>query len=185
MFWVGPKPSRLTCESSCFTNVYMKIKGRTKAGTTILAVRVPVKLKNRLEGLARSTASSRSRLAAEALESYVDEQESQLARIDQGIRDADAGRVVPHEEVKRYLQSWGRKRKLPLPVCNPYANRLDRAGVVGPVGGRALQWSSKGHRPETVWQRISGRAWNIWRSFRTWASRAAGPEQGLLSSLLL
>jgi len=95
----------------------MKIKGRTKAGTTILAVRVPVKLKNRLEGLARSTASSRSRLAAEALESYVDEQESQLARIDRGIRDADAGRVVPHEEVKRYLQSWGRKRKLPLPVC--------------------------------------------------------------------
>jgi predicted transcriptional regulator len=95
----------------------MKIKGRTKAGTTILAVRVPIKLKTRLEGLARSTASSRSRLAAEALKSYVDEQESQLARIDQGIRDADAGRVVPHEEVKRYLQSWGRKRKLPLPVC--------------------------------------------------------------------
>jgi len=95
----------------------MKIKGTTKAGTAILAVRVPIKLKNRLEGLARSTASNRSQLAAEALESYVDEQESQLARIDQGIRDADAGRVIPHEKVKRYLQSWGRKRKLPPPVC--------------------------------------------------------------------
>ena len=95
----------------------MKIKGRTKAGTTILAVRVPVKLKNRLEGLAKSTARNRPRLAAEALETYVDEQESQLARIDQGIRDADAGQVIPHEKVKRYLQSWGRKRKLPPPVC--------------------------------------------------------------------
>ncbi len=104
----------------------MRIKGPAKAATAILAVRVPVKLKNRLEGLAKSTARNRSRLAAEALETYVDEQESQLARIDQGIRDADAGQVIPHGKVKRYLQSW----------------------------------------------------------VRTWASRAAGPEQGLLSSLL-
>jgi predicted transcriptional regulator len=95
----------------------MKSKGLTHGGTAILAVRVPTKLKNRLEGLARSMASNRSRLAIEALESYVDEQESQLARIEQGIRDADAGRVAPHEAVKRYLQSWGRKRKLPPPVC--------------------------------------------------------------------
>ncbi len=95
----------------------MKIKYPTKARTATLTVRVPIKLKKRLEGLAKSTASNRSRLALEALESYVDEQESQLAKIDQGIRDADAGRVVSHEEVKRYLQSWGSKRKLPPPVC--------------------------------------------------------------------
>jgi len=53
----------------------------------------------------------------EALEIYVDEQELQLAKIDQGIRDADAGRLVPHADVKRYLQSWGSKRKLSPPVC--------------------------------------------------------------------
>jgi predicted transcriptional regulator len=53
----------------------------------------------------------------EALESYVDEQEEQLAKIDQGIRDADAGRVISHEKVKRYLQSWGSKRTLPPPRC--------------------------------------------------------------------
>ncbi len=80
-------------------------------------MRVPIKLKNRLEGLAKMTARSRSRLAVEALANYVDEQEMQLAKIDQGIRDADAGRIVPHSEVKRYLQSWGSKRKLAPPVC--------------------------------------------------------------------
>jgi predicted transcriptional regulator len=95
----------------------MKTKYPTKARTATLTVRVPIKLKKRLEGLAKWTASNRSRLAVEALQTYIDEQESQLARIDQGIRDADAGRVVSHEEVKRYLQSWGSKRKLPSPVC--------------------------------------------------------------------
>ncbi len=95
----------------------MKTKEPTKARTATLTVRVPIKLKSRLEGLAKSTGSNRSRLAVEALQSYVDEQESQLARIDQGIRDADAGRVVSHEEVKCYLQSWGSDRKLPPPAC--------------------------------------------------------------------
>jgi predicted transcriptional regulator len=95
----------------------MKTKSALKARTTTLTVRVPIQLKDRLEGLAKSTAGNRSRLAVEALESYVEEQEAQLAKIDQGIRDADAGRVVPHEAVKRYLQSWGSKRKLPPPEC--------------------------------------------------------------------
>ncbi len=95
----------------------MKTKGPTKAGSATLTVRVPIKLKSRLQRLAKLTISNRSRLAVEALQSYVDERESQLARIDQGVREADAGRVFSHEEVKRYLQSWGRKRKLPPPVC--------------------------------------------------------------------
>jgi predicted transcriptional regulator len=95
----------------------MKTKSAPKARTATLTVRVPVQLKHRLEGLAKSTVNNRSRLAVEAIESYVEEQESQLARIDQGIRDADAGRVVSHREVKRYLQSWGSKPKLPPPLC--------------------------------------------------------------------
>jgi len=89
----------------------------TKGRSATLTMRVPIKLKKRLEDLAKSSVRSRSRLAVEALESYVEEQELQLAKIDQGIRDADAGRLVPHSEVKRYLQSWGSKRKLSPPVC--------------------------------------------------------------------
>jgi predicted transcriptional regulator len=95
----------------------MKLKNSSTSGTATLTVRVPVRLRKRLEGLAKTTSRNRSRLAVEALESYVEEQEAQLAKIDQGLRDADAGRVVSHDKVKRYLQSWGRKRKLLPPRC--------------------------------------------------------------------
>jgi predicted transcriptional regulator len=95
----------------------MKVKSLSASATATLTVRVPTKLRKRLEGLAKATDRNRSRLAVEALENYVDEQEEQLARIDRGIRDADAGRVVPHDDVKRYLKSWGSKHKLPPPSC--------------------------------------------------------------------
>lgn len=45
------------------------------------------------------------------VESHSEERKSQLEKIEQGIRDADAGRVVPHSTVKRYLKSWGTRRK--------------------------------------------------------------------------
>jgi predicted transcriptional regulator len=32
-----------------------------------------------------------------------------LAAIDEGLRDIEAGRVVPHEEVKRQLHEWLQK----------------------------------------------------------------------------
>jgi hypothetical protein len=35
----------------------------------------------------------------------------------EGIADADAGRVVPHDEVRRWLQSWGTGKRLPTPEC--------------------------------------------------------------------
>jgi predicted transcriptional regulator len=35
-----------------------------------------------------------------------DEDEETLAAIDEGIRDADAGRVVPSEKVREMLPKW-------------------------------------------------------------------------------
>ena len=101
----------------------MKVKTALNPRTASLTVRVPVELKRRLEGLAKSRASNRSRLATEALETYVADEELRLAKIDQGMRDADAGRVVSHQQVKRYLKSWGRKRKLAPPASRPHAAR--------------------------------------------------------------
>lgn len=98
------------------------MKTAASLGTATLTVRVPAELKRRLEGLARARASNRSRLATEALKTYVDEQELRLAKLDQGIRDANAGRVVSHDQVKRYLKSWGRKRKLTPPARSPHGD---------------------------------------------------------------
>ena len=40
-----------------------------------------------------------------------------LAAVDAGIADADAGRTVPHEDVRRWLLSWGTENELPPPEC--------------------------------------------------------------------
>jgi RHH-type transcriptional regulator, rel operon repressor / antitoxin RelB len=85
--------------------------------TTTVTVRIPTRLKNRLNKLADATARSRSWVAAHALELYVEEQEWQVAEIRKGIDDLNAGRVVSHEKVSRWLRSWGKRRKLPPPAC--------------------------------------------------------------------
>jgi predicted transcriptional regulator len=40
-----------------------------------------------------------------------------VAAIDKAREDADAGRTVPYEQVRRWLQSWGRKKEVPRPKC--------------------------------------------------------------------
>jgi predicted transcriptional regulator len=34
-----------------------------------------------------------------------------------GKKDVQAGRIVSHKKVARWLRSWGRKRELPPPPC--------------------------------------------------------------------
>ena len=85
--------------------------------TTTFTIRVPVDVKRRLDKLAKSTSRTRSWLAADAVAGYVEQQHWQLAEIEEGIKDADAGRVVPHEDVKRWLNSWGTDNEQAPPAC--------------------------------------------------------------------
>jgi RHH-type rel operon transcriptional repressor/antitoxin RelB len=85
--------------------------------TTTVTVRVPTGLKNRLDKLADATARSRSWLAAHALEVYVEDQEWQLATIRKGMKDVQAGRIVSHAKMSRWLRSWGKKHELLPPSC--------------------------------------------------------------------
>ena len=39
------------------------------------------------------------------------------AAVENGIQDANAGRVVAYEDVRRWLLSWGTDRELPPPEC--------------------------------------------------------------------
>lgn len=41
--------------------------------------------------------------------------EAERAAVERGEADAEAGRVVPHEEVRRWLRSWGKSGELPSP----------------------------------------------------------------------
>jgi predicted transcriptional regulator len=87
------------------------------ADTTVLTVHLPTEIEARLDRLARTTSVSKSRLAADAIVAYLDEQEHQLEKIREGLADAEAGRVVSHEEVARWLDSWGTANELPPPKC--------------------------------------------------------------------
>lgn len=83
--------------------------------STTFTVRVEPEIKKRLEKLAKSTGRSRSFLAAEALNEYLDVNEWQVAGIKQAMASLDRGEGVPHDEVKEWVKSWGRKRERSAP----------------------------------------------------------------------
>jgi predicted transcriptional regulator len=76
--------------------------------TTTLSVRIDSKVLDRLEALAIRSKRSKSFLAAEAIAAYVEAEEWQLAEIHAGVRDLEASRAVSHEQVSKWLRSWGK-----------------------------------------------------------------------------
>ena len=78
-------------------------------------VRVDVSAKKRLERLAKSTGRSRSFLAAEAINEYLDVNEWQVAGIKRAIASLDRGKAVSHQRVKDWVTSWGSNRERSMP----------------------------------------------------------------------
>ena len=83
--------------------------------STTFTVRVEPNVKKRLEKLARSTGRSRSFLAAQALNAYLDVNEWQVADIKRAIASLDRGEGISHKDVRDWVDSWGRKRERPVP----------------------------------------------------------------------
>ena len=77
------------------------------AATATITVRLPRKLRDRLERLAEATARTRSWLAVDAIETYLDLQEWQVAEIEAGLREADAGDFASDEDVRAVIDRWG------------------------------------------------------------------------------
>ena len=83
--------------------------------SSTFTVRVDSAAKKRLEKLAKSTGRSRSFLAAEAINEYLDVNEWQVSGIKEAIASLDSGEGVPHERVKQWVESWGSGEERPLP----------------------------------------------------------------------
>jgi predicted transcriptional regulator len=83
--------------------------------STTFTVRVDAAAKKRLERLAKNTGRSRSFLAAEAINEYLDVNEWQVAGIKQAVASLDRGEGVPHEAVRDWIASWGSDREQPTP----------------------------------------------------------------------
>lgn len=87
------------------------------ADSTTLTVRLDSRLKKKLDKLASSTKRSKSFLAAEAIANFVELNEWQIKAIKAGIKDADEGRLVEHEKVQAWVESWDTKKERKRPAC--------------------------------------------------------------------
>ena len=74
--------------------------------TTTMTVRLPEEVKERLDRLAQTTERSKSWLAADAIVEYLRRQEWQVAEIEHGIQEADAGDFADAEEVAAVFAKW-------------------------------------------------------------------------------
>ena len=84
--------------------------------STMMTVRLKPEVSERLDALARDTKRSKSYLASEAIESYVNLNEWQVAHIKAALaEDEQGGPGVPHADVAAWMDSWGTDHELPRP----------------------------------------------------------------------
>ena len=83
--------------------------------SSTFTVRVENGVKKRLERLAKSTGRTRSFLAAEAINEYLEINEWQVAGIRRAIASLDRGEGISHDSVKDWVASWGSANEKPAP----------------------------------------------------------------------
>lgn len=74
---------------------------------TTVTTRLDPETQNKLDQLAKATDRSRSWLVADAVRRYVTEESWQIAAIEEGVRQADAGDFATKEEVRAAFAEWG------------------------------------------------------------------------------
>ena len=77
--------------------------------TSTVTIRLEESTKIKLEKLAESTHRTRSFLAAEAIKAFVENNEWQIAEIQQAIAEADAGEFATLAEVGAVANKWRAK----------------------------------------------------------------------------
>ncbi len=75
--------------------------------SALISVRVPTDVAQRLEKLSQSVDRSKSYLAAEAIEEYLDLHEWQVQAIQSGLQEIHQGNVVNFVDVKKELGLLG------------------------------------------------------------------------------
>ena len=87
---------------------------------TALTLSLDRKTKARLTNMAESTRRSEEDLAREAVQHFLDIQESHYKAIDVAMEESLKGTAThaSHEDVMAWLSSWGTDRKLDPPECS-------------------------------------------------------------------
>ncbi len=74
--------------------------------STTMTVRLEDDVKDRLDVLAEATQRSKSFLAAEAIRTYVENNEWQIDEIQAALKEADAGDVASENDVAALARKW-------------------------------------------------------------------------------
>ena len=85
--------------------------------SSTLSVRLKPATQKRLAKLAKTSGRTSNFLIADAVESYVADQEKMLAEVRLADRKVKSGHYIRHEDMKAWLLSWGTDHELPLPKC--------------------------------------------------------------------
>lgn len=73
-----------------------------------VSFKIPVSTKNRIEQLAEATGRTKTFVIEEALNQYIVRNEWQIQSIQEGQRDLEEGKVIPHEKM---VEHWERKNE--------------------------------------------------------------------------
>jgi predicted transcriptional regulator len=87
----------------------------TKTGT--VSIRLKADTKKRLARLAKDSGRSANSLVADAVESYLADQERLRSDLRLADRQARTGHYIRNQDMKAWLLSWGTARELPPPKC--------------------------------------------------------------------
>jgi predicted transcriptional regulator len=80
-----------------------------------LSVSLDEGLMEQLNSLATETHRSREEWVAVAVERLVEDEGAWVAKLRRGVREAEAGMFIPHEEVEAWAESLGTANPLPRP----------------------------------------------------------------------
>ncbi len=75
--------------------------------SSLISARIDDTVSKKLEQLSKETNRSKSFLASQAIEKYIEEQSWQIAAIKEGISEADKNNFATDEEVKNFFSKWG------------------------------------------------------------------------------
>ncbi len=79
--------------------------------TTTMTIRLDARLKKHLEKLASATRRSKSFLAVEAIQRYIEINAWQVQEIRTALAEADAGDLATDAEVKAVFNKWNRRAR--------------------------------------------------------------------------
>lgn len=74
--------------------------------TSTMTIRLDDEMKNRLEQLAKATHRTKSFLAAEAIQKYIEVNEWQIQEIQAALNEADKGEFASDDEVNGVFDKW-------------------------------------------------------------------------------